>query len=368
MRYFKYYLVLSFILLFASRGYATSSDIASSNWSVGAKPSVIEMGFDKTSIARFIELLVDAYNVGKAHKRDDIIEINIKVLDDADIRNFRRELYGAGIITTRVGDFKWIDLDADGVYELLVSVDYSGRAFFNNLYIVKQRGQTYTYQWIFVENVGRFDEVIEDLEKGWRGSMTLCFRGCKMVIKDMDNDGSLELIIPIKLTEYRGARPYALWTAIYKWNGEKFQDASEQFKDFYQTVLLPKVDTRIRELEEEMRKFQSELDSLRNQLKDEPKSRRVRRVFLEELEESLSAEWIIRDKISRLLGDPLAGLEKAKKWAESPNINLRKNAIVVFEDIKDEESLSYLELLSHDPNPSVAQKAQHTLKRIKKKP
>lgn len=318
MRYFKYCLILGVLLLFVSQENATTSKVASSDWSINAIPSVVDLGFSKEDIAHFIN----------KYRKKELKELfgEEEKLDEYE-----------GI---KVGDFIWEDIDKDGYYELLVTTATS-RCFFNSLSIYKSiSNEKVPYQSIEVWMLDKLDRVLEDL----------------------DNDGYQELILPILITEYRGVRPFALWTAIYKWNGEKFQEASEQFNYFYRTVLLPKVEHRIIELEEEMRKYQSELDSLRDKL-----GQKEINYVIESLEESLSAEWIIRDKIYRLLGDePLAGLERAKQWAKSPNSNLRGNAIVVFEEIKDEESLSYLELLSQDSNPIVAWRAQQTLKKIKK--
>lgn len=318
MKYFKYCLILSFLLLFTSSVYANISKVASTDWSVKAKPSVVDLAFSKEDIAHFIN----------TYREKELKEL------------FGEKEKFEEYDKIKVGDFMWEDIDKDGYYELFVTTAYS-RAFFNSLGIYKS---------------------ISDEKVPYQGIEVWMLDRLEGVLKDLDNDGYSELILPILITEYRGVRPFALWTAIYKWNGEKFQEASEQFNYFYRTVLLPKVEHRIIELEEEMRKYQSELDSLRDKL-----GQKEINYVIESLEESLSAEWIIRDKIYRLLGDePLAGLERAKQWAKSPNSNLRGNAIVVFEEIKDEESLSYLELLSQDSNSIVAWRAQQTLKKIKK--
>ncbi len=337
-------------------------EIIYSDWAIKSKPSIVEKSFDKVDIARFIELLVDANNVGKAHKNNDVFEVLIRDLDSSDVEDFHRELQDEGIVVTRVGDFKWIDLDSDGVYDLLASVDYSGRVFYNTLYIVKQNNGIFTYQEIPVWNVERMNGVIDDFKSGWRGSLTICFKGCKLIVKDFDNDGYQELIFPQLLTDYRGARPMAFWTAIYKWNGKEFQDESRQFQDFYKSILLPKIETRIQEIKKDKEKFQYAKSTQKDRLAKEDI------IYDEELDEALSSEYLVMDKIIRLIGqDPKAGLERAKKWMYSPNDNLRKNAIVVFGEIKDEESVKYLEKLSLDPNTIVADKAKYVLDKIKKK-
>lgn len=338
-------------------------EIIYSDWNTKAKPTIVEKSFDKVDVARFIELLLDANNLRKSHKDNDVVEILIRDLDSPDVKDYGRELHEKGITITSAGDFKWVDLDSDGVYELFVTVDYSGRAFFNNLYIVKQKKDTFTYKTISTENIERLDGTIEDLYSDTYGSLQICFKGCKLIINDVDNDGYMELILPQRLTEYYGARPMAIWTAIYKWNGKEFQDASEKFKDFYKKVMLPKVDLNIREANKAAEVFRAKLLSGKHDYTEKDIK------FYEEIyEEGLSTDWIIRDKISRLIGeDPKAGLERAKKWMNSSNDNLRKNAIVVFGEIKDEESIKQLEELSFDPDKIVADKAKYILDKIRKR-
>ncbi len=61
----------------------------------------------------------------------------------------------------------------------------------------------------------------------------------------------------------------------------------------------------------------------------------------------LARHQITRDKIIRFIGqDNHAGFERAKEWAKSPYTYLRQNAIVVFGDIKDDESISQVHMLA----------------------
>lgn len=296
MRYIKYCIILSLTLFFISNGHTAELDISTFNWEVKTKPSIIEMGIDKESIARFIKKVT----------KNDHIEVHI-------------------------GDYKWVDVDANGIYDLIATVDYSGRGFFNICYIINQRKKDYRFQEINVWNIEKLDSVI----------------------KDLNNDGYQELILPMLLGSYRGTKPYAVWYAIYKWDGERFKDESSQFIDFYKSLRL-QVEVRIREIEE--RKI-----TIPEGFVTEAK------LAEEGREEALSAEWLILDKIDRLTSkDSRAGLERAKKWASSSNARLRENAAIVFEEGKDEESINFLELLSLDPDPGVAQRARNAIKLIRK--
>ncbi len=61
-------------------------------------------------------------------------------------------------------------------------------------------------------------------------------------------------------------------------------------------------------------------------------------------------EWLIKDKIIRLLGgDPRTGFERAIKWAKSANPYVRQNAAIAFSEIPGEEAARHLEKLAADP-------------------
>lgn len=67
-------------------------------------------------------------------------------------------------------------------------------------------------------------------------------------------------------------------------------------------------------------------------------------------DEVLSMEWLIKDKIIRLLGgDPRTGFERAIKWAKSANPYVRQNAAIAFSEIPGEEAARHLEKLAADP-------------------
>jgi hypothetical protein len=65
--------------------------------------------------------------------------------------------------------------------------------------------------------------------------------------------------------------------------------------------------------------------------------------------------------------DQRAGFNKAVSWVGTDVEQLKKNAIVVFEDLADAEAARYLKLLAHDGNRSVSERAKRALEAIKKK-
>lgn len=275
----------------------TGQDLLSADWSVQAKPSVAERGFNKKAVAEFMDSLGgDPENPTKPEQ---------------------------------IGDFQWVDVDKDGVYEFLVT-HAASRAFFGGPAIYKVIGG----KKVWHQSLGGW--MLSDLDGA---------------TKDLDGDGFPELILPILLSDYRGARVMPVWTAVYKWNGEKYEEASAHFKEFYQKEVLPEVEARIREVTERARragKTPAEYDEID--------------------EEILSAHQLIKDKIIRVTGeDPYAGVERARAWAKSPYPYVRENAIRVFEDIPGRYFQADLEVLAADPNPIVAMSAKMALERLGKK-
>jgi hypothetical protein len=65
-----------------------------------------------------------------------------------------------------------------------------------------------------------------------------------------------------------------------------------------------------------------------------------------------------RDKLLRLLGMGRAGFEQAEGWMKSADVSLRRKAVAVFADINDVEAGQRLEVLSRDPDTSVAGEAR----------
>ncbi len=303
------------IFLFGSLGWAQTDarELAFSDWGINVEPSVVKRAFSKEAVRDFLRTMDFS---GKT-------EVGMNELAWSKVRE---EYKGIGVYGT-VGALKWADVDADGVYELLVTMDYSGRVFYNNLYIVKQLEGAYRRQWIFITSTETFKESL----------------GASTAIYDLDHDGMLELILPIRIGAYRGASLTPVWTSIFKWEKYGYVEADERFKGFYEER-LPRIEKTIVELS------------------------RGKSEEAQDLDELLTATWVIRDKIVRLLGrDPQAGLLRAIRWTKSANWVVRENAVVVFSEIPGEEAGRYLEELAADPYVSVRLYAQGVLKKRSEK-
>lgn len=99
----------------------------------------------------------------------------LRGLDEAAVDKFVNE-ESEGDVHKTVGEFTWADLAGDGEYELITTFDLSGRSFFDYLAVYERDDAgKISVQWFSEETaIGRLSSVIRDL----------------------DDDGRKELIIP----------------------------------------------------------------------------------------------------------------------------------------------------------------------------
>jgi hypothetical protein len=132
--------------------------------------------------------------------------------DKSSIEAFVNEPDGGGMHAF-VGAFGWYDLSGDGHYDLVVTEDLSGRAFFDYLAIYghSNAGGVKLIQWI------EGDQIPSDLGK---------------VVRDLNGDGKDEFIIPITLVSYTTASTIT-WPAVYRLANGKYVEDSSDFADYY---------------------------------------------------------------------------------------------------------------------------------------
>ncbi len=296
---------------------AEARRIIKADWSVAAKPSVVLANFSKEAVCYFRALIESAYVLAKIKIAPGIHEIMVRDLAWREVAADKKRL--PGLLGT-VGVYAWADVDADGTYELLMISDFSGRAFYRNLKIIKRADGIFRWQDKFIWNTMKIS-TIPDSQIGY-GSMPAWNAG--VVLSDMNHDGLLELIVPIGIGNHCTACASPIWPSVMKWEGGRYVEADQCFKGFYRDIVLPGIERRIAALERQ----------------GWPKG---------EFFDDLAAQQVLKDKLERFLGiDPRAGFERAVEWAHDQRLEPRPYALDEFGDIPGEESSRYLLAMAED--------------------
>ena len=222
---------------------------------------------------------------------------NLDTLSHSDISSveaFVNQLRGDDPLHAEVGAFGWYDLSRDGHYDLVVTEDLSGRAFFDYLAIYgrSNAGEVKLIQWI------EGDQIPSDLGK---------------VVRDLNGDGKDEIIIPTTLASYTTASTIT-WPAVYRLANGKYVEASRDFPDYYDSQVLPLIE----------RKISKARNRNASGWQDEPHA---------------AAALMVKAKLLRVLGrDPNAGLQDADVWMKSDNPELLQYAIATFSAIGGHDS------------------------------
>ncbi len=265
-------LITLFILLLPAtlRAEATPRPLESYNWAVNASPNLATNPPPEEAVRKFME------------QREDDGESN-------------RE--------TSVCSFRFADLRHAENLSLLVTRYDGGHGGCGALSIVDRSAAGFQGHWALGTNMG-----IDDVNK---------------VVRDINGDGNLELIIDTMFTDYQGAGfCFATWPVIYGWDGSNYANLSAhpRFRRFYQ---------------------------------DEIKSMRQGVSATSDCREASIA------KIKRFLGaDPNTGMADAIRWANSDQRVEREFAVNVLTDIGTPEAKNYLRTLANDTEWLVASSAK----------
>jgi len=231
--------------------------------------------------------------------KDDVARLLAEVSDNADV-------------PMTVGDFKVVDLNGDGRPELVATVDYTGRNFFNTIAVVWQTRSGLRMRTIDTWNV----ETLED------------------ALRDLDGDGKLEILAPQLLTPYLGVRPYAAWTSVQALTGNDYADQSPKFRSFYEKTVIP---------------------VLQQQVEDARATGEKHNVEVAE---------VALFKVMRVTGDAKAGLQRALAWSEDADPLARIYAVSVLSDIDDRDAVQAITKLAADPDHEVASVARTARERL----
>lgn len=189
------------------------------------------------------------------------------------------------ITPAEIDDFGWFDLAGDGKYELAFT-DHGGPCC-EFLKIFWQEGP------------GKFRYV------SYRGARY----DLKDTVRDLSGDGKKELILHayVGSASYGGASPSPTYPQVYRLENGKYVEASRDFPNFYNDEVLPDLNKKIAESQNEFPPMHA-------------------------------VQIMERDKVLRMLGhDSTAGLEQAREWATSSNADLIDDASIVLRDIGGHE-------------------------------
>jgi hypothetical protein len=189
----------------------------------------------------------------------------------------------AALTDKEIDEFEWIDLAGNGRYQLAL-VGSSGPCCEDLLLYWQDAPGKLRFQSF--DGAGKLSETI----------------------RDINGDGMDELIIWKEVAAPGSWSPMTAtprWPAVYKFKDGKYVEASGDFPNFYDTEVLPKLETEIGKASNP---------------------------------DNAATLTLQRDKVLRVLGrDPTAGIKQAYEWMSSGDSQLLQCAIATFADIGGHE-------------------------------
>jgi hypothetical protein len=162
--------------------------------------------------------------------------------DKLSVKHFLDEIANEGDTTgpeatPEVYDYRFVDLNGDGWLELVALV--SGKRLPVFLDVVFQAPAppadrlATTHRGFVLQSLSGFD--VADLNS---------------VLKDLDGDGTEELVMPQLLGDYAGtASPQATIPEVFSWKGADFAKVSGRYPEFYRDEVLPRLERKLQALE-----------------------------------------------------------------------------------------------------------------------
>jgi len=241
------------------------------------------------------------------------------------------------VVQTTVGEFRFVRLQREGPLSLVATTDYSSRGLFWSVMVVELVGERFRV-------AGLASAPPHDLSKE---------------IVDLDGDGVYEILTKLPAGGYQGAgtRCKIAVYRIYKMKGDgSLVDASSQFKDYYERIIIPELD-----------RVKAGIEATpAPQAGDVELDEKGRRILEEDLVRGKAEVQFVFDKYQRMLhGQKFAGLEKALSWTGSQDRELQKLAIQTLEEIDHPASVQALFRLQKTGDFAVSRAAEAALTRMK---
>jgi hypothetical protein len=200
---------------------------------------------------------------------------------DAALRSFVDKQLSVAEGGGKICSVAQVDLSGNQTESILASIDWSGRGFCNDVWILRTGSNGSGKQ--------RFDAWnVEDVRK---------------LVVSLGSGRDKQLAVRRGYSQYNGVGCVATWTEIYTERNGKLEEESASFPAFYLQRL-------------------NMLQGLLNREEAEPECTQME-----------------ADKIRRFLGtSPTAGFDLAQRWVQSSNPALRAKGVAVFADIGDDPS------------------------------
>jgi hypothetical protein len=236
-----------------------------------------------------------------------------------------------------ISKFKVVDINNDGLYDVVFPIDEECTSCPTQLWCITfKKPELYLYQF--------------DTEMG--GIVD---------VRDLNSDKQFEIITHIELTSSNSHAEAVRWDDIYSWNGTTYAKANKKFPDYYIKEYISIYEKRLKSIiATKVEEKASDWDISNNREKAIAEAAQWK-------ENAISDLTLAIDKAKRTAGiDPKAGFNVAIKWTKSKNENLRRNAIKVFEDIRDSQSTKAILKSTEDSSPWVRSDAVMALSHIDK--
>jgi hypothetical protein len=227
---------------------------------------------------------------------------------------------GAETFGISVCSAKFVKIAGSEVDSLVASVDYNGRHFCNDVYVIHR---------------GADGLVMQDANNLEKGVQSYQVNDVDDIVRDLCKDGKNELVIPTGYSDYDGARCLANWTRIYIMQSDSLVERSKSFSEYYK----------------------GRLSTLLNEVMPQAKIRDA-----DDGEARAICVQMEIDKIERFLSiSPSAGEDRAVGWINSTDLSLRLKGIAVLADIRDKKSTATLQHFTKDSDAIVADAAKRAL-------
>jgi hypothetical protein len=248
-----------------------------------------------------------------------------------------------------IQSFRFVPLEK-GKFYLVADADVSGRDFFGSLQIVRCE---------------RMDCVV--------GNITSEAVDMDTDLVDVDDDGVFELITKERAGTYEGTgtRPICRYFVYSLVNGE-LKDVTGKYPDYFQKYILPRIEATERNVKTAIALIEkpkpirvSDIAGSRKATTEKEEEERRADAEVQEWKDKATVEiqFVQDDYHRRVLGERIAGLENALKWARSDELWLRAFGVDALEPIDSPIAAAELLRIATSKDTAIAEDAGNALLR-----